>query len=68
MYAYQIMAAWNFQVNRTSGDVVTAVVLFFPVIAPPIGQLPHPFQRDHRMSSYTGVPSLVKIFRSVHEL
>jgi hypothetical protein len=41
---------------------------FLTVIAPPSGQSPRPFSGDHRMSSYTGALSLVKISRSVHEL
>jgi len=69
------MAPWtktlhaNCQVNWTNSEVLLAIFMFFfPVIVPPSGQSPCPFSRNHRMSSYIGVLSLVKISNSVHKL
>ncbi len=61
------MAHWtktlhtNFQVILTNSCVVIAVFMFFPSYS-------YFFLFDQRLSSYTCVPSLVKISHFVHEL
>ncbi len=66
------MAHWtktlhtNFQVDRTNACIVIAVFIFFQSYSATKWQSCALFLFDQRLSSYTCVPSLVKISHFVH--